>query len=198
MGRLAGTKTTRLHPYRVALAGGWGVHNFVNFLAAGYVVVVQIQPTVTFHDRCGICSSTRQILMQKYPRGIRDDVDKYQLATELYYWENARKVPIGGSQDAWGSVYPGINLLHYDFRHHNGVLPMARKIGTQRDHNTVVGKAVVLGKENLVLANTNQCVVVASDQLVVVVTENAVFVGDRNTDMKTLLEFVTEQAPEIV
>jgi hypothetical protein len=32
-------------------------------------------------------------------------------------------VPIGGSQDAWGSVYPGINLLHYDFRHHNGVLP---------------------------------------------------------------------------
>ena len=53
-------------------------------------------------------------------------------------------------------------------------------------------------QENLVLANTNQCVVVASDQLVVVVTENAVFVGDRNTDMKTLLEFVAAQAPEIV
>ena len=33
------------------------------------------------------------------------------------------RCPIGGSQDAWGSVYPGINLLHYDFRHHNGVLP---------------------------------------------------------------------------
>lgn len=75
---------------------------------------------------------------------------------------------------------------------------LAGKIGTIRDHNTVVGKAVVLGKENLVLANTNQRVVVASDQLVVVVTENAVFVGDRNTDMKTLLEVVAEQAPEIV
>ena len=125
MGRLAGTKATPLHPYRVALAGGWGDHNFVNFLADGYVVVVQIQPTVAFHDRCGICSSTRQILMKKYPRGKPDHIDKYQLATELYYWENVRKVPIGGSQDAWGSVYPGISLLHYDFRHHNGVLPMA-------------------------------------------------------------------------
>jgi hypothetical protein len=123
MGRPSGKKTAPLYPYRVALAGGWGDHNFVNFLADGYVVVVQIQPTVTFHDRCGICSSTRQILMQKYPRGIPKHIDKYQLATELYYWENERKVPIGGSQDAWGSVYPGVNLLHYDFRHHNGVLP---------------------------------------------------------------------------
>ena len=123
MAKQSSTKAVLAYPYRVALAGGWGDHNFVNFLADGYVVVVQIQPTVTFHDRCGICSSTRQILMQKYPNGVPDNIDKYELATELYYWENERKVPIGGSQDAWGSVYPGINLLHYDFRHHNGVLP---------------------------------------------------------------------------
>lgn len=123
MGKQSRTKTDPVHPYRVALAGGWGDHNFVNFLADGNVVVVQIQPTVTFHDRCGICSSTRQFLVQKYPKGIPDDIDKYELATELYYWENGRKVPIGGSQDAWGSVYPGVSLLHYDFRHHNGVLP---------------------------------------------------------------------------
>ncbi len=123
MKKPSGTEGTSQLPYRVALAGGWGDHNFVNFLADGYVVVVQIQPNVTFHDRCGICSSTRQILMQEYPQGIPDNIDKYELASELYYRENERKVPIGGSQDAWGSVYPGINLLHYDFRHHNGVLP---------------------------------------------------------------------------
>ena len=117
------TKTAPVHPYRLALAGGWGDHNFVNFLADGYVVVVQIHPTVDFHDRCGICSSTRNILVQKYPNGIPDHIDRYELATDLYYWENDRKVPIGGSQDAWGSVYPGTTLLHYDFRHHNGVLP---------------------------------------------------------------------------
>jgi hypothetical protein len=73
-------------PYRVALAGGWGDHNFVNFLGDGNVVVVQIQPDITFHDRCGICSSTRQILMRKYPKGIPANVDKYRLASDLYYW----------------------------------------------------------------------------------------------------------------
>jgi hypothetical protein len=123
MGKPSRASTASVHPNRVALAGGWGDHNFVNFLADGNVVVVQVQPTTPFLDRCGICSSTRQILMRKYPRGIPARIDKYQLATKLYYWENATKVPIGGSQDAWGSVYPGITLLHYDFRHHNGVLP---------------------------------------------------------------------------
>jgi hypothetical protein len=116
-------KTNSVHPYRLALAGGWGDHNFVNFLADGYVVVVQVKPTVAFHDRCGICSSTRKILLQRYPNGIPANIDRYKLASDLYYWENQRKVPIGGSQDAWGSVYPGFNLLHYDFTHHNGVLP---------------------------------------------------------------------------
>jgi hypothetical protein len=116
-------KKNPVHPYRLALAGGWGDHNCVNFLGDGYVVVVQIEPTVTFHDRCGICSSTREILVKKYPKGIPPHIDRYQLAADLYYWENERKVPIGGSQDAYGSVYPGFNLLHYDFRHHNGVLP---------------------------------------------------------------------------
>jgi hypothetical protein len=123
MGKQYCAKENAVHPYRLALAGGWGDHNFVNFLADGYVVVVQVKPTVTFHDRCGICSSTRKILLQKYPNGIPANIDRYKLASDLYYWENQRKVPIGGSQDAWGSVYPGFNLLHYDFTHHNGVLP---------------------------------------------------------------------------
>ena len=123
MNKPSRARTSPVHPYRVALAGGWGDHNFVNFLADGYVVVDQIEPTVTFHDRCGICSSTRSILVRKYPKGIPGHLDRYELATDLYYWENERKVPIGGSQDAWGSVYPGVSLLHYDFRHHNGVLP---------------------------------------------------------------------------
>ena len=123
MAKRSRNQTAQTHPYRVALAGGWGDHNFVNFLGDGNVVVVQVQPTVTFQDRCGICSSTRSILIDKYPKGIPENIDKYELATELYYLENERKVPIGGSQDAWGSVYPGVSLLHYDFRHHNGVLP---------------------------------------------------------------------------
>jgi mannose-1-phosphate guanylyltransferase len=75
---------------------------------------------------------------------------------------------------------------------------LAGKTGTKRDSNVVMGKAVVPGTDNIVLANTNQSVVVASDNLMVVVTDDIVFVGDRNTDMKALIEYVAEQAPEIV
>jgi hypothetical protein len=56
----------------------------------------------------------------------------------------------------------------------------------------------VRGAKNVILANTNQHVVVAADNLTVVVTDNTVFVGDRDTDMKALVEHVAQQAPEIV
>jgi mannose-1-phosphate guanylyltransferase len=75
---------------------------------------------------------------------------------------------------------------------------LAGRIGSKRLTNVVQGKAVVLGTENIVLANTDQYVVVASDSLMVVVTKDTVFVGDRNTDMKALVEAVAQQTPEIV
>jgi mannose-1-phosphate guanylyltransferase len=75
---------------------------------------------------------------------------------------------------------------------------LAARLGAKRDNNVVMGKAVVPGTGNIVLANTDQCVVVASDHLMVVVTDSTVFVGDRNTDMKALVEHVAQRSPEIV
>ena len=75
---------------------------------------------------------------------------------------------------------------------------LAERIGTKLGSNLVAGPAVVLGQENIVLANTGQRVVVTSDRLVVIVTENTVFVGDWDTDMKALVERVAEQAPDTV
>jgi len=75
---------------------------------------------------------------------------------------------------------------------------LAEKIGEKHDSNVVMGRAVIPGAENIVLENTGQHVVVASDNLMVVITENTVFVGDRDTDMKALVEHVAQQAPEIV
>ena len=75
---------------------------------------------------------------------------------------------------------------------------LAGKVGSKSNNNIVHGKAVVLGMENIVLANTDQYVVVASDSLTVVVTRDAVFVGDRNTDMKALVEDIAQRIPEIV
>jgi mannose-1-phosphate guanylyltransferase len=70
---------------------------------------------------------------------------------------------------------------------------LAGRIGEKRGENLVAGKALVPGKRNIVLANTDQHVVVAADNLIVVITEDTVFVCDRNTDMKPLVEYVTEQ-----
>jgi mannose-1-phosphate guanylyltransferase len=75
---------------------------------------------------------------------------------------------------------------------------LAGKLGVKQDDNHILGKVVVRGAENIILANTDQHIVVASDHLTVVVTGNTVFVGDRDTDMKDLLEHVAQKSPEIV
>ena len=75
---------------------------------------------------------------------------------------------------------------------------LAGRIGSKCDNNLVHGKAVVLGTENLVLANTDHYVVVAADNLTVVVTNDTIFVGDRNTDMKALVEDLVQRTPQIV
>lgn len=65
---------------------------------------------------------------------------------------------------------------------------LADRVGAKCGKNIAMGKAVVPGTNNIVLANTDQHVVVAVDNLTVVVTDHAVFVGDQNTDMKALVE----------
>lgn len=75
---------------------------------------------------------------------------------------------------------------------------LAERIGSKRNSNVIMGRAVVPGAENIILANTGQHVVVASDNLMVVVTDKTVFVGDRNTDMKALVKNIARQAPQII
>jgi mannose-1-phosphate guanylyltransferase len=77
-------------------------------------------------------------------------------------------------------------------------MALADKIGTKQGSNIVSGKAIVTGSGNRVLNVTDQCVVVAHDNMTVVVTDNTVFIGDHNTDMKSLVERVAQQAPEIL
>jgi mannose-1-phosphate guanylyltransferase len=76
---------------------------------------------------------------------------------------------------------------------------LAGRIGSKKCNNNLVhGKAIVLGAENLVLADTDHYVVVAADNLTVVVTNDTIFVGDRNTDMKALVEDLAQRMPQIV
>jgi mannose-1-phosphate guanylyltransferase len=75
---------------------------------------------------------------------------------------------------------------------------LAERIGSKSQANTIFGKAIVTGSGNKVLNNTGQSVVVALDNSIVVVTEDTIFVGDRNTDLKTVVADIAQQSPEIL
>jgi hypothetical protein len=112
-------------PYRTALAGGWIDQPFMSQLnpsPPGSMVVVSVEPTFRFMDRCGIANSTRQVARKLWNETLPDR-DPSELVRELYAAENEGKPEPSGSQDMIGLIYPGINRLDYDFRHEGGFFP---------------------------------------------------------------------------
>lgn len=104
-------------PYRLALAGGWIDQPFISRLnpqKTGSMVVVGIEPTQFFMERCGIATGTRNIALRLW-NGALPQRAPDQLMRELYSAENAGKDEPSGSQDMIGLIYPGINRLDYDF-----------------------------------------------------------------------------------
>ncbi len=119
------TDTIGRVPYRIALAGGWIDQPFVsrlNLSPPGSMVVVSVEPTFHFMDRCGISGSTRKIALKIW-NGELPDRDPDELVRELYAAENAGKSEPSGSQDMIGLIYPGVSRLDYDFACHGGVFP---------------------------------------------------------------------------
>ncbi len=112
-------------PYRVQLAGGWIDQPFVNRLnptPPGSMVVVGIEPTVRYMDRCGMATGTRAIAMRLWD-GVLPDRDPAELVRELYDAENQGKPEPSGSQDMVGLIYPGVCRLDYDVTVEGGYFP---------------------------------------------------------------------------
>lgn len=112
-------------PYRMAFAGGWIDQPFVsqhNPDPPGSMVVVSLEPTVPFMDRCGMGTSTRNVMMQIW-KGRIPQGEPAALVREAYLAENENRHSPSGSQDMAGIIYPGINRLDYDFRHEGGFFP---------------------------------------------------------------------------
>jgi hypothetical protein len=100
-------------PYRLDLAGGWLDQPFVSRHAPGPVLTISLEPTVEFHERSGMASSTRrkaiQLWQTKLPEG-----DPERTARTLFAFDNPPgTTEFSGSQDAIGIVYPGLNRLDY-------------------------------------------------------------------------------------
>ncbi len=112
-------------PYRMALAGGWIDQPFVSRLhqkPPGSMVVVGLEPTYRFMDRCGMGTSTRRVAMQLW-NGRLPQGEPMELVRQLYQAENEGKAEPSGSQDMAGLVYPGVNRLDYDYAHEGGYFP---------------------------------------------------------------------------
>ncbi len=113
-------------PYRMALAGGWIDQPFVsryNPTPPGSMVVVSLEPTVRFMDRCGMGTSTRQVAAQLWGDQLPEG-DPGELMRELYQAENRGKSQPSGSQDMAGLIFPGVNRLDYDAAFEGGTYPV--------------------------------------------------------------------------
>ena len=101
-------------PYRIDLAGGWLDQPFVSKFCPGPVLTISIEPTVEFHERSGMASSSRRKAIELWQNDIPPG-NKEQLARILFSFENPPgKSEVSGSQDALGIVLPGLNRLDYD------------------------------------------------------------------------------------
>jgi hypothetical protein len=112
-------------PYRMAFAGGWIDQPFASRLnptPPGSMVVVNIEPTVRFMDRCGMGTSTRNVAARLWGPELPDR-DPAQLVRELYMAENAGRPEPSGSQDMAGLIHPGVSRLDYDFEYEGGYFP---------------------------------------------------------------------------
>jgi len=112
-------------PYRMAFAGGWIDQPFVSRLnprPPGSMVVVGLEPTIPYMDRCGMATSTRKAAAGLWGRALPAG-DPAQLVRELYAEENRGRAEPSGSQDMIGLIYPGVSRLDYDAGHEGGLFP---------------------------------------------------------------------------
>jgi hypothetical protein len=113
-------------PFRMAFAGGWIDQPFISQLnptPPGSMVVVALEPTSRFMNRCGMSTSTREIAMNLWSSNLPEG-DPATLVKELYAAENEGKAEPSGSQDMIGLLYPGISRLDYDYEHEGGYFPV--------------------------------------------------------------------------
>ncbi len=100
-------------PYRLDLAGGWLDQPFVSRHGAGPVLTISLEPTVEFHERSGMASSTRRKAVQLWHTGLPEG-NPERTARTLFAFDNPPgTTQFSGSQDAIGIVYPGLNRLDY-------------------------------------------------------------------------------------
>ena len=106
-------------PTRLDLAGTWIDQPSVNCFAPGWAITISLEPTFEIRERCGLSTSTRNVIKKIWPYQLPINMDPEMLARLVFCFENhPERVGghISGAQDAIGICIPGLCRHYYDNR----------------------------------------------------------------------------------
>lgn len=105
-------------PTRLDLAGTWIDQPYVSCLHPGWAITISLEPTFDIKERCGMSTSTRNVIKQIWPYEL-PDYDPAMLAKLCFCFENdpSRREAghhISGAQDSIGICMPGLCRHYYN------------------------------------------------------------------------------------
>ena len=112
-------KTESLLATRLDLAGTWIDQPYVSCLHPGWAITISLEPTFPIRERCGLATSTRNVIKKVWPYQLPINMDPEVLAKLIFCFENDPEREAGhvsGAQDAIGICVPGLCRHFYDGR----------------------------------------------------------------------------------
>ena len=105
-------------PTRLDLAGTWIDQPYVSCFAPGWAITISLVPTFEVRERCGLATSTRNMIRKIWPLHL-PDMDPETLAKLVFCFENDPERSdgiISGAQDSIGICMPGLVRHFYNNR----------------------------------------------------------------------------------
>lgn len=103
-------------PTRLDLAGTWIDQPYVSCHGAGWAITISLEPTFDIRERCGLSTSTRNIIRSIWPYRL-PQMQPETLARLVFCFENNPEREdgiISGAQDAIGICVPGLSRHFYN------------------------------------------------------------------------------------
>lgn len=103
-------------PIRLDLAGTWIDQPYVSQYYPGWAITISLEPTFEVRERCGLSTSTRNMIKKIWPLQL-PDMEPETLARLVFCYENSPERQdgiISGAQDSIGICIPGLCRHYYD------------------------------------------------------------------------------------
>lgn len=105
-------------PTRLDLAGTWIDQPYVSCYGGGWAITMSLEPTFDVRERCGLSTSTRNMIKKIWPVKL-PDMNPEILAKLVFCFENDPERSdgiISGAQDSIGICIPGVCRHYYNNR----------------------------------------------------------------------------------